>query len=169
MNVWLYPTDLHRIDLIKQRAEQRAIKQQLDQSKAETAQAIQPNTKFLSTVAADFTGEGRLQFQNGDIYEGNFVMGKMEGEGILRTLGGDVYAGSFKNGFKHGKGKIIYGSGNNRGGSYEGDWAYNKKEGRGTCIDSNGDRYDGAFMGNSCHGDGTQIYASNGARYVGMW
>ena len=120
-------------------------------------------------MAADFTGEGRLQFQNGDIYEGSFVMGKMEGVGSLRTLGGDVYTGSFKNGFKHGKGKIVYGSGNNRGGSYEGDWSYNKKEGRGVCIDSNGDRYDGAFMGNSRHGDGTQVYASNGARYVGMW
>ena len=71
------------------------------------------------------------------------MKGKMEGEGTMRTLNGDVYTGKFKNGFKHGIGKIVYGSGNNKGGWFEGEWAYNKKEGQGVCQDSNGDRYEG--------------------------
>ena len=132
-----------------------------------TAQQIQPkdNTANISIVAADFQGEGRLQFQNGDLYQGEFVGGKMEGKGLLQSLKGDVYEGTFKNGFKHGRGKMTYANGV---AWYEGEWNYNKIEGDGISVDELGNRYEGRFSGNMRNGQGKCFYA-NRSRFQGIF
>ena len=167
MNVWLYPKQIQQIQY--NQFEEMMLRQgnQMQMNVPATSQQIQPKNRDgnVSIVAADFTEEGRLQFQNGDLYQGEFANGKMEGKGVLRTLAGDVYEGMFKNGFKHGKGKITYANGI---ASYEGDWHYNKIEGEGVSVDELGNRYEGRFLGNMRNGYGKCEYA-NRSRFQGIW
>lgn len=50
-------------------------------------------------------GQGRLDFDNGFIYVGEFNDGKMHGNGILEDVEGNIYEGDFVNGLKQGKGR----------------------------------------------------------------
>ena len=47
--------------------------------------------RAASGVADNFNGVGRIQFPNGDVYEGQFKQGKMEGRGVLTTVQGNIY------------------------------------------------------------------------------
>ena len=50
-------------------------------------------------------GNGTDFFANGDVYVGQYLMGKPEGFGQYKWANGNTYTGEFKNGSKHGKGK----------------------------------------------------------------
>ena len=112
-------------------------------------------TKQPRLDTSQYDGLGRLNFPNGDCYEGQFKQGKMEGNGVLVSARGDVYDGMFKNGFKHGKGTMKYRDGVSQ---YEGDWFYNKIEGKGVLIDEFGNRYEGEFRDNRKNGVGKCVY-----------
>ena len=47
--------------------------------------------------------EGKLIYQNGNIYEGNFLNGKMNGQGKMIYVDGREYTGEFKDNKMHGK------------------------------------------------------------------
>lgn len=83
-------------------------------------------------------GKGKLVYDSGDIYEGDFVNGEMTGVGALQMLDGSRYEGGFKNGLLSGIGKFAY---------------------------SNGDTYEGAFLEDAYHGKG--IYISSTSAYEG--
>lgn len=52
-------------------------------------------------------GQGKLVYDNGDVYEGGFVNGVFSGKGTFTSHSGWTYEGEFKNGQAHGQGKLI--------------------------------------------------------------
>ena len=64
-------------------------------------------------------GSGRMVFENGDEYDGEWALGKMTGMGEFKwTMDGLKYEGRFLNGKRHGRGK----STDPDGITDEGDW-----------------------------------------------
>ena len=51
--------------------------------------------------------KGIIEYNNGDIYDGNWLNDKIEGEGKIEYNNGDIYIGNFKNYLKEGKGILI--------------------------------------------------------------
>ena len=49
-------------------------------------------------------GQGKLTYENGDHYEGNFNDGVFEGQGVFTSHSGWIYKGEFKNGQPDGEG-----------------------------------------------------------------
>lgn len=97
-------------------------------------------------------GMGRIQYVNGDTYEGEMKDGKCNGEGVLksRNLWNGVtqsyeegeYKGRFKAGKRHGKGEMVWLDGSR----FEGEWDKGeRKKGRMQMID--GTVYEGEWKG----------------------
>ena len=63
-------------------------------------------------------GKTKIDYFNGDSYEGDFKNGIKEGKGILYYKNGDKYEGEFKNDKRDGKGIFLY----NTNAIYEGDF-----------------------------------------------
>ena len=55
-----------------------------------------------------FTGKGKAEYPNGDIYEGDFKDGLKHGEGRYTWVNGDVYEGAYSKDKKQGIGKMVY-------------------------------------------------------------
>lgn len=87
-------------------------------------------------------GQGRVEWRNGDSYEGTLAAG-------LRT----------------GKGSFVSKDGGFR---YEGDWRDNAQNGRGKTTFDDGDVYEGDMVGGLFHGQGT-YRSKDGWRYEGEW
>ncbi|MEI7430613.1 MAG: hypothetical protein WCL27_09165, partial [Betaproteobacteria bacterium] len=87
-------------------------------------------------------GQGRIEWSNGDIYEGTLISGLKTGKGIFesRTAG-----------FR-----------------YEGDWVADIQSGRGKITFDNGDIYEGEMKEGIFHGVGTHS-SRDGSRYEGNW
>jgi hypothetical protein len=66
-------------------------------------------------------GKGKLIFNTGKTYEGDFILDKMEGRGILKGAA-FIYEGEFANDKMDGKGKYIITAGEHKGDSYDGEW-----------------------------------------------
>ena len=62
--------------------------------------------------------EGKITFENGNIYNGEFSFGVPNGKGLIKFKGGSEYLGDFKNGKIEGQGAILLASGD----SYIGEW-----------------------------------------------
>ncbi len=77
---------------------------------------------------------------------------------------GDIYEGNLKNGLKHGKGTLT--TRNNR--SYKGDWKNDKPHGFGINTFPNGKIYTGNFENGKPVGEGQWTYA-DGRVYNGTW
>lgn len=98
---------------------------------------------FYSGYLADGIphGTGRIEYDDGIVYDGDWVYGNYEGSGTLSWPEGDRYTGEFKDGFFHGEGTYFW---------------------------PNGDRYIGHWMDSRFHGYGTYIWA-DGSRQAGQW
>lgn len=79
-------------------------------------------------------GIGKLTFGNGEVYEGNFVHGRMTGEGKRTFVDGSSVEGNFTNGIINGKGKHTFPNGN----FYEGDFKDGEMTGKGKIVDADG-------------------------------
>ena len=51
-------------------------------------------------------GQGKLTYENGDVYEGQFTNGVFNGQGTFTSSQGWSYSGSFKNGQADGQGTL---------------------------------------------------------------
>lgn len=87
------------------------------------------------------TGMSKIEWQNGDRYDGGLVAGK-----------------------KHGQGTFVWGDGKR----YEGEWSNDAINGRGKLVYTNGDKYEGEFLNGEPHGHGVYTL-SNGDVYTGAW
>jgi len=85
-------------------------------------------------VNNEFSGHGRLIFENGDIYEGEFSHHELNGNGSFDYANGSKYSGEFKDGNLSGRGKLI----DVNGDIYEGDFIENEKSGWGKLTLSDG-------------------------------
>ncbi|XP_053087576.1 MORN repeat-containing protein 3-like [Pangasianodon hypophthalmus] len=60
-----------------------------------------------------------MRYENGDVYEGEWLRDKPHGQGVLALRNGNSYQGSMKDGKKHGHGRFVY---RDRGQVYQGFW-----------------------------------------------
>ena len=113
---------------------------------------------------AGFTGKKKLIYDNGLVYEGDWVDGEWHGKGKLSFATGNVYEGDFVDGDSHGKGKMIYAD----GAVYEGDWVNHHFQGKGKLIFTTGDVYVGDFVDDDFHGRG-KMTCADGRVLDGNW
>ena len=66
-------------------------------------------------------------FEDGTVYKGGWLAGKMHGTGVLTLPDGEVYEGEFNDGRRNGTGKVKLAG----GAEYEGSWADDKYHGQG--------------------------------------
>ena len=72
---------------------------------------------------------GKIEWNNGYKYEGDFNGNILQGKGkLISPDNGDIYEGDFDNNFFHGQGKYIFSKSQNE---YEGDWDNNLPHGIG--------------------------------------
>ena len=103
-----------------------------------------------------FTATGKLSLDRSS--------GAMTGEGLIEWVNGDRYEGTMLAGRKHGKGIFTWQDGQR----YEGEWADDMINGVGHLYYTNGDHYEGSFRSGEPHGTGTYTL-KNGDVYVGAW
>lgn len=110
-------------------------------------------------------GKGKLVAGNGDIYEGEFVHGKMHGYGVYKfSVGGD-YKGEFLNGLYHGKGIETYSS----GAVYIGDFYQGVRTGIGRMNYPDESWYFGSWLNNKRDGNGIFVSKKDSTRFKGHW
>ena len=79
-------------------------------------------------------GYHQKRFEDGSMYEGNFVNGRPEGKGTMIYVGGASYSGEWHNGLREGHGTWNYAD----GGSYVGEWHRGQMHGRGKLVKGDG-------------------------------
>ena len=97
-------------------------------------------------------------------YTGGVTDGKPDGQGKMEYTNGQVYEGEWKNGVRSGQGTHTTSSGN----VYVGEWKDDKMEGQGTYTWPNGSSYEGEFADGHFNGQGTKKW-EDGSVYVGEW
>eukprot|EP01002_Notosolenus_urceolatus_P000940 NODE_123_length_2720_cov_78.351554_g99_i0.p1 GENE.NODE_123_length_2720_cov_78.351554_g99_i0~~NODE_123_length_2720_cov_78.351554_g99_i0.p1 ORF type:complete len:892 (+),score=220.92 NODE_123_length_2720_cov_78.351554_g99_i0:171-2678(+) len=135
------------------------------------------------------SGSHSVEFENGDVYDGDWHQGMMHGQGTYTYAEtGDVYKGQwhahnkhgfgmffykssqkiykgmFCNGVKHGRGVLT----EDGGGKYEGTFQNGVLSGQGKYTAPNGDTYTGEFAAGQYEGYGVRVL-HNGDRYEGSW
>lgn len=110
-------------------------------------------------------GRGMEHYTNGNNYKGFFVRGKADGIGIFRWANGEIYEGEWKEGLKHGKG-IFKGE---HGDYYIGFWKNSKAEGWGKHVWPNGNSYEGSWLEYNKHGVGVEKFNESKQEYFGEY
>ena len=100
-------------------------------------------------------GRGTMVYEEGGMYEGQWLAGVRHGQGKNTSATGNVYEGEFVKDRRHGHGKYIFADGE----AYEGEFVEDKKHGRGKMKKADGESYDGEYANNKKHGIGTYTYA----------
>ncbi|WP_319240487.1 hypothetical protein [uncultured Propionivibrio sp.] len=123
------------------------------------AAAAAPTTAMLGkrVTVGDTTYIGDFRFEQ--------PSGLPAGQGRVEWRNGDSYEGALAAGLRTGTGSFVSKDGGFR---YEGDWRENVQSGRGTTRFDDGDVYEGDMAGGLFHGEG--VYRSkDGWRYEGEW
>lgn len=108
--------------------------------------------------------EGKVIFENGNTYNGEFAYGVPNGKGLMKFQGGSEYLGDFKNGNMEGQGAILLASGD----SYIGDWKNGEADGDGTYKKNNGSSFKGKFKNGMRQGKGMVTWKT-GDTLRGEW
>ncbi len=109
-------------------------------------------------------GIGEYHFLDGSIYEGEYFKNKRQGFGVFTILDKSVYEGEWDRDYIHGEGIWRWADGS----CYMGDNIDGERTGRGVYITDHGDVYVGEFKNNAMHGNGTFTY-NDGTRYEGTF
>ncbi len=115
------------------------------------------------------TQRGKMTWDDGTNYVGEWKNGKRDGQGVMSWPNGDQYFGTFKNGEFYGKGLLCLSNGVRESGYFdeEGYWVLSKKEFE-TINYENGDSYQGYLYEGAPNGKGIYFFAS-GNRFEGYW
>jgi hypothetical protein len=115
------------------------------------AQPAEPASKGspqeLDVLTGDTRYKGLFTREEGQVLSGN---------GRVEWANGDVYIGDLLRGVRHGKGEFIWASGQR----YSGDWVQNKATGSGKVIFTNGNQFEGTVIDGTPEGEGRLQYAS---------
>lgn len=127
------------------------------------------NTTYRGKFTTDrdsgsVSGEGTVDWSNGEQYTGTLVSGKREGKGRFTWVSGQWYEGDWKDDVATGRGIIKF----NDGKRYEGSVENSFPHGHGTLIFATGERYTGNFSQGNFNGQGTYLW-NDGSRYDGNW
>ncbi len=110
------------------------------------------------------TGTGRVEWKNGDVYEGPLAHSRREGVGEIRWAAGQRYKGEWVNDRATGRGLMVFANGN----QFEGTLVDGQPEGEGKLTYATGDVYIGQVRQGLPHGKGSYVWVS-GQRYEGDW
>ena len=99
------------------------------------------NGTFTGILDSQRSGRGRFAYNNGEVYEGEWILGKREGKGYFKFSSGE-YRGTFKADKMHGKGVLnMY-----NGIIYEGEFLDGIPNGQGKYKDAFGNVNEGYFI-----------------------
>ncbi|MCL2322439.1 MAG: hypothetical protein FWC47_10120 [Oscillospiraceae bacterium] len=110
------------------------------------------------------TGRGTYKWANGDRYTGDWLNNRCTGRGTFKWANGTQYFGEWSNDLRNGKGLFKMENGD----QYDGDWIDDVRTGKGTYRWANGDIYNGDFKDNEITGNGKKIWM-DGSSYIGEW
>lgn len=110
------------------------------------------------------SGEGRIQWPNGDRYDGEVAAGLREGRGRLVAANGQVLEGEWRANRLVGEARLRYANGD----AYQGPLLDDLPEGRGRMEFASGDVYTGELRRGQPHGQGVYVW-KNGMRYEGAY
>jgi hypothetical protein len=112
------------------------------------------------------SGQGKVEWNNGDVFNGTLVQGKAEGRGSMAwRKTGSRYEGDWRNDLQNGRGTMVFGDGTR----YVGDFVDGHLTGRGRYEYAGvGESYEGEVLDGKPHGQGTYTWKS-GDRYDGAW
>lgn len=108
-------------------------------------------------------GQGRMNWTNGDSYDGEFSAGLFHGKGIFVSGNSGIYKGDYVRGYMEGRGVLSYSNGTH----YEGEFVANQFQGKGRLTYAAGDIYEGDFANNEMNGVGKWRFADK-SLYVGQ-
>lgn len=123
----------------------------------------------------------RVEYDGGDVYEGEILNGKRHGHGTYTWADGDTYEGDWKDGKRCGWGKLIQYGKSPTGEtymkySYDGEWLDSKEHGHGICVegDFGWEKMDKVFEGEWVDGkrQGRFVWYytnSKGGRYMDFY
>jgi hypothetical protein len=120
--------------------------------------------QFVRNDDDTVTGTGRVEWKNGDVYEGPLVRSQRHGVGEVRWAGGQRYKGEWVNDRATGRGLMVFANGNH----FEGTLVDGQPDGEGKLTYASGDVYTGQIRQGLPHGQGGYVWMS-GQRYEGEW
>lgn len=129
-----------------------------------TSTAVPTSAKNPSDKSAPQAEFKRIEYDDGDVYEGETRNGKRHGKGKYTWSDGSFYDGEWKDGKKDGNGKQSHPDGS----CYDGGWKDDKMDGFGVLVYSNQSRYEGHWSEGNENGHGMLTFA-NGNSYDGDW
>lgn len=123
----------------------------------------------------------RVEYDGGDVYEGEILNGKRHGHGTYTWADGDTYEGDWKDGKRCGRGKLIQYGKSPTGEtymkySYDGEWLDSKEHGHGICVEGDfgwekmDKVFEGAWVDGKRQGRFVWYYTnSKGGRYMDFY
>ncbi|RZL31653.1 MAG: hypothetical protein EOP35_21585 [Rubrivivax sp.] len=120
--------------------------------------------QFVRNDDDTVSGTGRVEWKNGDVYEGPLTHSRREGVGEIRWASGQRYKGEWVNDRATGRGLMAFANGN----QFDGTLLDGQPEGEGKLTYSSGDVYTGQIRNGVPHGRGSYVWMS-GQRYEGDW
>jgi hypothetical protein len=120
--------------------------------------------QFVRNDDDTVSGTGRVEWKNGDVYEGPLTHSRREGIGEIRWGTGQRYKGEWVNDRATGRGLMVFANGN----QFDGTLVDGQPEGEGKLTYASGDVYTGQIRNGLPHGKGLYVWMS-GQRYEGDW
>lgn len=152
-----------------------------ESSEQKEKQAISDAAKTQNKQPQSDINLKRVEYDGGDVYEGEILNGKRTGKGKYTWADGDTYEGDWRDGKRCGRGKLIQ-YGKSPSGetymkySYDGEWLDSKEHGHGICVEGDFgiEKMDKVFEGEWVNGkrQGRFIWYltnSNGGRYINFY
>lgn len=152
-----------------------------ESSEQKEKQAISGASKNQNEQPQSDINFKRVEYDGGDVYEGEILNGKRHGHGTYTWADGDTYEGDWKDGKRCGRGKLIQ-YGKSPSGetymkySYDGEWLDNREHGHGICVegDFGWEKMDKVFEGEWVDGkrQGRFVWYytnSKGGRYMDFY
>ena len=126
--------------------------------------SAQSTTPAQTAAPSSKPVKGKKTFDDGSVYEGDLVNGKMHGKGKYAFADGSFYEGDFVNNRCQGKGKLSYSNGD----VHEGDFVDGERNGKGKYTYADGRVYIGEFANGNFNGNGKKTYP-DGRIQEGRW
>ncbi|MDG0831382.1 hypothetical protein EXH51_01320 [Pelomonas saccharophila] len=120
--------------------------------------------RFVREDDDTVSGTGRVEWKNGDVYEGPLTHSRREGAGEIRWANGQRYKGDWAGDHATGHGLMVFANGN----QFDGTLVDGQPEGEGRLTYASGDVYTGQIHQGLPHGKGLYVWTS-GQRYDGEW
>jgi hypothetical protein len=120
--------------------------------------------QFVRNDDDTVSGTGRVEWKNGDVYEGPLVRSQRHGVGEIRWASGQRYKGEWLTDRATGRGVMVFANGN----QFDGTLVEGQPEGEGKLTYASGDVYTGQIRQGLPHGRGSYVWMSS-QRYEGDW